>query len=86
MRYQVKKAHGQETERPRFGLFALVSGTLSDRDRAQEKLHFCVTSNYLFLQPGIPLPFAGPGFFHVDPIKRASERGAHSTLCTQRSG
>lgn len=63
MRYQVKKAHGQETERPRFGLFASVSGTLSDRDRAQEKLHFCVTSNYLFLQPGIPLPFAGPGFF-----------------------
>lgn len=45
MRYQVKKAHGQETERPNFCLFALVSGISPDRYRAQEKLHFCVTTN-----------------------------------------
>lgn len=45
MRYQVKKTHGQETERPNFSLFALVTGILSDRYHTQEKLHFCVTTN-----------------------------------------
>lgn len=71
MRYQVKKAHGQETERPHFGWFASVSGTLLDRDHAQEKLHFCVTSNYrLFLQPGFLPPFAVPIFFSHGPYKK----------------